>query len=1079
MIRMRRNTPLDFYAEMEITFQDKYNPQKNSRTGFLIDGKYFLVMPTGKIFKFGYNSIPDFAIGKPVRMLLIRNCSKKSAEYIFRVNGMEVSRLKTALPNDSQHILAMPGAEIEQEKQLEKSNPLVIFAYNANVAIDNFKLYSVKAGTDDSPNTVINSSFEYSIDGFPPYYGRNWWAFNFAQPKPYENYLAAWSLDQSEKHSGKQSLKIVSDETTVGYPVLWAWRVPTIRNMPGVFSLWLKSDQDNFPVVISCGVNKKVKVGKEWKRYEVVNPKLPAPGGVYSPVTVRFDGKHGTLWLDDLQFEILGELDEAKHKLGETFATPYKPSPVDKHKFGKRKKVVTVRAPTISIAKLPKGLVPGNNLDAWKNQATKLEKFYHKRETPKSKTELYLACDDANLYVGYRCLQEQLPSNPKPCQRDSHYIYDRDSVEFFLDPTATGKYFQLCSDYSGSQFEKSNGDLAWNGNWKSDVTINKENSCVDYVLTLPLYNFASPDMKSQWLVNFCRNDRSNNEFPAIAYTPTVTYTATGYWPYARVPEEVAKNFMLGVMNGSFSDTTEGIAILLPVQNYTDKERMVAIELYDVANNGTLIDKKSVKLKKGENKLTFASKRKTRKVRLKITENTVPICEQMVSLKKHSLVSILNRLDYYMNEPEAIFKIKTNLAAPQELTAVLECANNRIEAPASSDFKVTLPLKNIPDGTHNVTLTLLKDGETVGSVKAKLVKRPYKKGATQINHFTRSVIHDGKPILPVMPFTEVLQNYTKQKAENVAKFLDENGFRYALFMAQPKMEKQVTWFMDEANKRGIKIMFWGDYKVLKEKAITPFVKKFAYPNIFSQMVEDEAELRMPSDKARDFLRKLRPYFPYHPVHMNYTVLGFPARFGNLESDIFMLDDYLTNQENRTVASVVKHADIMQELGEEEGKPCYYFIVGGNMPLHYREPSYNEQIAQSYGCIAAGCTGLGYFYGYPGTPGNWKGLLQVNKELQTLSNVILSEEVVPSAHVSGNPKRLRYLTKKHNGYLYIVSCNIDKNPAKEVIFTLPAEYDYDSSAEVMFEKREVSLSGKRFTDNFAGHTRHVYKVKIRKE
>ena len=34
------------------------------------------------------------------------------------------------------------------------------------------------------------------------------------------------------------------------------------------------------------------------------------------------------------------------------------------------------------------------------------------------------------------------------------------------------------------------------------------------------------------------------------------------------------------------------------------------------------------------------------------------------------------------------------------------------------------------------------------------------------------------------------------------------------------------------------------------------------------------------------------------------------------------------------------------------------------------SYAEQIAQSYGCIAAGCTGLGYFYGRPVTPGNWK-------------------------------------------------------------------------------------------------------------
>jgi len=71
-----------------------------------------------------------------------------------------------------------------------------------------------------------------------------------------------------------------------------------------------------------------------------------------------------------------------------------------------------------------------------------------------------------------------------------------------------------------------------------------------------------------------------------------------------------------------------------------------------------------------------------------------------------------------------------------------------------------------------------------------------------------------------------------------------------------------------------------------------------------------------------------------------------------------------------------------------------------------------------------------------------------------------------------------TKLHDGHLYLITCNVDENPAGVVTFTIPPQYRVaGGSAEVMFEDRKVDVSGNSFADTFEGHARHVYKLKIR--
>jgi len=438
----------------------------------------------------------------------------------------------------------------------------------------------------------------------------------------------------------------------------------------------------------------------------------------------------------------------------------------------------------------------------------------------------------------------------------------------------------------------------------------------------------------------------------------------------------------------------------------------------------------------------------------------------------------------MDEPEAVFRVTTSIPDAGQHSATLECAGKKVERAAAPVFKIALPLKDVKPGVYVAKLTIHDNGKALGAARGKLVKREYWEGATQINHFSRSLMHKGKPVFQFAPFVgdfSFTHFFTEKLVRNQLAILDKYGFEYAHVLASFRKDESITTaiaFCDEAVKRDFKVMFWTKYTQVSEDRWPELMRTFNYPNILSQMVMDEPELRIPSDKALAYLRKMRPLFPYHPTHMNNTVLGIPNRYANLETDIIMLDDYLTNSEKRTVASVVNNANLMWKSGAGKGKPCFYFLVCDNFPHHYREPSYAEQIAQTYGSIAAGCTGLSYFYGWPKTMGNWKAYLQLNREMKTLGDVITSEEECSAATATGNPKLMRVRARKHDGYVYLLGCNIDSDPAGAVTMTLPAEFKYANEAEVLFEDRKVKVKGGRIIDDFTGHARHVYRIKLRK-
>jgi len=1080
-LSMRRNTPEEFYAEMDVTMDMSHQPDKSKWVstfcGFRIEGFSFMILPSGKtwmIWKIpGWDrshgkqvKIDGFELGNSFKITLVRKVENDVATYIFKVNGKNVGDFACAAP------MAFPDVN----GGLEPLKPLVIFSSNVKMTIDNFSISSVKRSADDSPNLVINSGFEYDNDGFPPYLIRRFTG-DIMKIQDYEkDYLEKWSLDTSEKHGGKQSVKITKDEFSTSVFALLGG-VGIVEGSAGVFSIWMKADRDNFPVSISYAKGKQVLVSKEWKRYEIVNPKL-GKASVYSPVSISFK-QDGTLWIDDLQAEFISAPSEEDLKLGKALATPYKPAERDKSLFHKGKKAAVARTPEITVPKLPSGVVPGDDLDAWKSYAVKLDRFYNFEKIAKTKTEAYLACDKDNFYVGYRCFVKDLSKvNIEPLKYDTVNC-SRDAVEMLVDPLASEgkfKYYQFFAYPDGSRADKGLGLVgSWDGNWKSTVKLNENNSSIDYMLAIPFSDFANPGMKEQWVLNLHRYDIAAGENTTLIKSQTPSFKSREYWPLVNFPADVVKAYAVGVASGGYTDSS----VMLDFVNNTEKKRKVTAEVTD-SDSG--IKKMKITLNPGANSVSFPMMVKEPKVTVKLTENSVPLSSQMVALKKRNPISMLERLNYYMNEAEAPFRITTALPETEKMTAVLTCGKVSVKCPASPKFKLALPLKEIADGTHNVVLKLEKEGKTVAQTSAKLVKRPYKKGATQINRFSRSLIHDGKNVFFFGLLEIPHSRYTKEYADAKCAFFVKNGFKTILLLSGNKTRPAGQFVFDAAMQNDILVHFWPKYMQMTDEEIDSFIQEFDYPNIVAHMILDEPEISsLTSAAAKEFMLKMKKKIPYQPCNINYTVLGVPARYADLETDILGLDDYLSNSDARTVESVVGNADILWKAGEAEGKPCWFFLVDGNSTHHPRgEINFGEQVAQCYGVVAAGATGLEFYNGMISTLPNWRAFVRTNRELQSLTDVICSEdecEEVACDAINTPDAKLRHRTKKLNGEVYVISVNTGTEQMDKVTFTLPVDLKYGGNIEVLFEDRKLTQKDGKFTDDFAGHTRHVYKIKIK--
>lgn len=442
-----------------------------------------------------------------------------------------------------------------------------------------------------------------------------------------------------------------------------------------------------------------------------------------------------------------------------------------------------------------------------------------------------------------------------------------------------------------------------------------------------------------------------------------------------------------------------------------------------------------------------------------------------------------RLNYYMGEETAVLVGALALPDAATLKGRIRLSGRTFEAGLDSEFALDFPLKGVADGEHTVTLEVLRGAGTVASGTATLVKRAVHPGATQIDRQRRCLVVEGKPYLAIAPFFGVERgiktNDQARVLRNMVRLHKEMGYRCFLPGAvdDPPVDAQTQAFFDLCAREGIKSLYWPFQSWNRRATVTPEqrLQSMKSDNIIGWLVVDEPELYAKSEEVEAFMEAHRCVSPYTPVFMNNTLIGIPGGFAGLKTDILMLDDYLTNREGRKVAEMIRATEMMWEAGRAERQPVFYFLAGENLHNHYRECTYAEQVAQTYGVIIAGARGVSYFCSLPLYPEDYRACVDVNRELLELEEAILSLDKTSTATVTGSS--VVSMTRRLGNRLYIIALNADNDRTADVEIGLPAEFRYAPFAEVKFEGRTVEVSDGKIADTFKALERHVYVATIK--
>lgn len=1084
-LQMARETPAEFFAEA--TFLPAAPGGKKAFAGFAVElvrfgldgegGWTLTYVPAGEEEQKTLSGKlpPSAGDGEPVRLVLARAAGETSATYRLVVRDAEVAKVECAAPT-----AISPTA----------CKPLTIETSGAPMTLDDFEFRAVRRA-DESPNLAINSGFEYDEDGFPPYFSRrgnfrleNWEAV------PYDDYIALWSLDRKDRHSGRQALRVRLDERISAPNSLCIWGHGTEAGSPGVFSVWMKADRPGVEVTLNYGKSRKVTLTTDWARYEVAVTNSPGRGILPSTSIVFPKSGEGTIWIDDVQIEIIRErVTQADIDSGRTFATPYRPSDTDRVKFAEK---ALQRMPPFSIPRLPEGTAPSIDLDAWKGAAHHLAEFYNGVKPATHRSEAFVACDSENVYVGIRCHGEQW-ADPQAEKKIGLFGRSGLGVEAFFDPAADGAFYQVAMNSQSRREFGARRDTTWKGAWTGECRENKEAGAVDYFLTFPIGDFASPRIKDSWPVNFGRNDRLAGECDCTTRTYSGGFQELSLWAVATLPDGIAANYRLGVEEVTRAPAADGGDLYtVRLSNASGRDRTLKAVCLNATDGNAPVAEKDVTVPDGGTaSFSFTAEKPMRMALVRLTEAGKPMGNGKFPVRAAAAVSLLGRLNFYMREKEAAWSVECPLPEPETLRAELVCAGRTVKADrCAPSFRMAMPLDGVADGRHEAVITLYdREGRAVATARDTLDKRPYTKCAAQISRFSRSVVHDGKPRFFFAPFLDDfvwIHSWSTNRVRDAVGFFAKEGFKgmHALvpldtnmtFRGYSRLDLGTSWLKDVADAGMVADLWIGGCEKLTDEAVTNMLARLSSESIVAVQALDEPELGHPSDWARDYMRRMRRLITDYPVVMNNTYMGVPIRFGNLETDIVMIDAYLTAGEGQTVGEIVRQVDVMREAGREEGKPAWYFLAGANTPLHYKEPSYGEQIAQCYGCVAAGCTGISLFTAFPKTPGNWRAYRQLAREFGVLGDVIVSEEECSQATADADARTLRLLTKRHQGDVYLIACNVSKEPLGRVAITLPAALGGQATrAEVLFEDRSVPLSNGALADVFAGHERHVYRIR----
>jgi hypothetical protein len=976
-------------------------------------------------------------------------------------------------------------------------------------------------------NLVYNSSFEFATTPDVP----DGWNCYLGSALSHEFY-SRWRLVTDEAFDGEKSMYL--DNPFQRHTHNFKLSVAMAGGMhlqPGedcVISFYAKGSQPGATIKLTGDfalTTELVTLTTEWQRHETrATPKPTTENTRAFGHSFSFLPGAGGCWIDAVMLERGTEVSPYSRRLGETpLVTPSldtgqkgeeglplealetAPQP---HKGGKPS---TVRVNPID-GNAP--VIDGELTDACWKDATTIRLDHEVNGKPITQiTEVSLLRNERNLYVGFRCFDNDIKNIKAAIKEHDDAVWTDDCVEIFVDSAHNHKdFYQFIANATGVSFDTYNTQRIYNPAYQVKSHQGEDSWTVEFALPYAIFD-PVPLKELIWGLSFCRENHKANEY---TYWGGAFRDMENAGHLLGLEAEALARYMLSEENVvlTLDKMDPRIATLQMTINNQGEEFPSRATIFLRDDKGNDLGSRqisAVMTAKGETALLFPEISIPLASSLLFTTACIetPDGSELIKNFARRQLAIPARprlypyLSYFSREEHlrmvfdcggSCFPAGTVLSANLETInlangerVVLQTLTEQLQT-GVGQYELVFASTQLPAGVYPVVATVsFADGKQL-KFESETVKKPFMEGETKICNRLRSLWVDGKPFFPVGLTYHFDRDPDREQWRHFLTAAKERGFNTleTTFKIDPEGLSRLEEYLILAESLGFKVFLhiqnvptenhnksndprWHKKAETVLAGIKEFIPRFRnHKIIIGWHVTDEVAMEVLSKgESAAWFEACRELAPNQINYAN--LLGSPQRLNEMSQ--FLNGSFPGDLLSTTGSYAVPNlpltrlsdcCDILMRTATP--KPLYPWIQSWSGTGRCPNPA--EARGLVYLAVIHGATGYKFWPGPTNSRLTWDYCKVLNEEMLSLAPVVFSETIP----FSGNDRFIHCLAKRYEGKTYLLTVN-SLNAAYTAQLDLSPLGVVESASRV-FEETPATLDGSTLAEKYEPYGRRVF-------
>ncbi|MCX6334892.1 MAG: hypothetical protein NT092_11420 [Bacteroidia bacterium] len=455
----------------------------------------------------------------------------------------------------------------------------------------------------------------------------------------------------------------------------------------------------------------------------------------------------------------------------------------------------------------------------------------------------------------------------------------------------------------------------------------------------------------------------------------------------------------------------------------------------------------------------------------------------------------SRLSFYSyeNSAEMLLHVPQNMIYNRLGVSLVSGGNELITwegVPGKKIVRIKFSFDLVPS-INKINATIKVSGKsTIYYSSAELIILGYKPNEVKTDRFTGGLIVNKRQFFPFGFYTYTPVHTTLPEEEVVKGFNMISPYQRILPETFPARKE----YMDRCARLGLKVHYnllsvsggggvssklEGLSDLQKKELLISEIKAFRdHPALLAWYIADEPNgFKIKPDSLIKIFRMVRELDPWHPVSIVFMAPFISSRQYADALDIVMADPYPVPD-----SPVTMTGDAAGQLAGEFGGRKPVWIVPqafGGGEWWGREPSLQELRSMTYQSIIKGARGIQYFVRqglnlFPKSTAAWGECGRMAVEIAELAPWLLSDEETIS--VRSGSSSIIASSALHDGQLIIMAVNKTNSPQRA---DLSIAKPLSGMAKVLFENRNVSLSGGFLSDQLSAFGSQVYLIGLKND